>query len=286
MKNFGALSLLFAAAASRGAPFLTADVTASDADLCVYSNTQLGISSKESAVVVDTGRGNAALGYRICREDTAPWPSGTNSVSFASKRSSDGVVSTAIASVFTKPSPGVVGGITLVAGAPASATPPAPPPPASPPAPASLWPTAVPLADGGKDSAVTLGVRFSSSVAGQILGVRFYKYAGNTGTHVANLWSASSSKLGTVTFAGETAAGWQQQMFAAPIAIAAGTTYVASYQATVGHYAFNTAYFAAVFTNAPLSASAGLYGYGAVPVFPTSSYQNGNYWVDVIFKAN
>lgn len=290
MKNLAALSLLFAAAA-RGAPFVTADVTQVDADLCVYGNTQLGIVGKESAVVVDPVRGNSALGYRVCLEDAAPYAPGTYSVSFASKRSSDGALSTTLVGSFTKPAAAITG-IKLVAGAstpaPPAPSPPGPAPPAPAPAPASvsLWPTAVPASDGGKDIPVTLGVRFASSVAGQILGVRFYKYAGNTGSHVANLWSASGSKLATVTFAGESASGWQQQLFNAPVAIAAGTTYVASYQATVGHYAFNSAYFGAVFTKAPLSASAGLYGYGTSPVFPTSTYQGGNYWVDVIFKAN
>ena len=35
-----------------------------------------------------------------------------------------------------------------------------------------------------------LGVKFRSDVAGQVTGVRFYKGAGNTGTHTGHLWSA------------------------------------------------------------------------------------------------
>ena len=40
------------------------------------------------------------------------------------------------------------------------------------------------------------------------------------------------------------ASGWQQVHFAAPVAIAANTTYVASYHTDVGHYAADGAYFA------------------------------------------
>ena len=43
-----------------------------------------------------------------------------------------------------------------------------------------------------------------------------------------------------MTFANETASGWQEAKFAKPIAIAANTTYVASYFAPNGHYSSDT----------------------------------------------
>lgn len=51
----------------------------------------------------------------------------------------------------------------------------------------TIWPTStVPTrADLGPDDPVELGVRFRSDVAGYITGIRFYKHALNTGTHVA-----------------------------------------------------------------------------------------------------
>src|SRR6185436_15935844 len=77
---------------------------------------------------------------------------------------------------------------------------------------ASLWPaTAVPLVvDTGPDSAVELGVKFRSDVPGTITGVRFYKAAANTGTHIGNLWTSTGTRLATATFSNETASGWQQ----------------------------------------------------------------------------
>src|SRR5262249_38893843 len=95
------------------------------------------------------------------------------------------------------------------------------------------------IVDGGDTASVELGVKFRSDVAGRITGIRFYKSPGNTGTHIGSLWSASGARLGTVTFTGESASGWQQMNFATPVAIAANTTYVASYFAPNGHYSGN-----------------------------------------------
>jgi len=158
----------------------------------------------------------------------------------------------------------------------------------------SIWPgTTVPgFLDGGADSAVELGVKFRSDVAGNITGIRFYKAAANTGTHVGNLWTSTGTKLATATFTGETASGWQQVNFATPVAITANTVYVASYHSTIGHYSADENYFSATgFDNPPLHALAdgasggnGVYAYGASSAFPTSTWYTCNYWVDVVFQ--
>lgn len=110
----------------------------------------------------------------------------------------------------------------------------------------SLWSsTVVPgVVDGGADSAVQLGVKFRSDVAGSITGIRFYKSSANTGTHVGSLWSSTGTRLATATFTGETASGWQQVNFAMSVAISANTVYVASYHATGGHYSADQNFFA------------------------------------------
>ena len=103
----------------------------------------------------------------------------------------------------------------------------------------TIWPStrdARRVDDGGPDSAVELGVKFKSDVAGTITGIRFYKAAANTGTHVGNLWTSNGTLLATATFTNETASGWQQVLFATPVAIASNTVYVASYHANNGHY--------------------------------------------------
>ena len=159
----------------------------------------------------------------------------------------------------------------------------------------SIWSSsAVPATTAASDSsAVELGLKFRSDTAGVVTAVRFYKGATNTGTHIGNLWSSTGTKLGTVTFSGETASGWQQMNFATPISIAANTTYVISYYAPVGRYAINASAFASAgVDNVPLHALSnassggnGVYRYGSGGGFPNSTFNSSNYWVDLVFTV-
>src|SRR5262245_18644822 len=160
--------------------------------------------------------------------------------------------------------------------------------------PCSIWsPSTIPLGADPDTGNVEIGTKFRSSSAGTISGIRFYKFSNNTGTHIASLWSATGTKLATVTFSGETASGWQQMNFTTPVAINANTTYVASYHATGGHYAVNSQYFAGGgVTNGPLTALAdgfdggnGLYRYGTGSSVPNSTFTSANYWVDAVFNG-
>ncbi|MCP3141490.1 DUF4082 domain-containing protein [Pyxidicoccus xibeiensis] len=164
-----------------------------------------------------------------------------------------------------------------------------------PAAPVSIWPsTATPaVASVTNDSLpVEVGVKFKADVTGNVVGVRFYKGAGNTGTHVGHLWSNNGQLLATATFVNETATGWQQVTFSSPVAISANTTYVASYHAPNGAYAFNDAGLASGVSAAPVhalpgttSGGNGVYKYGPSGSFPTDSFRDSNYWVDVLFQA-
>jgi hypothetical protein len=133
-------------------------------------------------------------------------------------------------------------------------------------------------------SAIELGVRFTADVGGLITGIRFYKGAQNTGTHIGNLWTENGTLLATATFTDETASGWQQVDFAAPVSIAAGQTYVASYHTASGNYSATSGYFTQPHDNGVLSGSTGVFAYGAGG-FPTQSWNASNYWVDVVMDA-
>ena len=136
---------------------------------------------------------------------------------------------------------------------------------------------------------VVVGIRFTSTVPGDIVGIRYYKWPSNTGTHTATLWSAEGAILGEADFTGESASGWQQANFSSPIKIAADTEYVASYVAPVGQYAEDQ-YFAWPNLNAsPLQAvglNPGVYTYTSTNQFPTNTWRSSNYWVDVAFVPN
>ena len=97
--------------------------------------------------------------------------------------------------------------------------------------------------------------------------------------------------LATATFRGESASGWQSVSFSSPVAISANTTYVASYFAPQGHYAYEQGFFNASLTTGPLTAPAsgttpnGVYFYGANGGFPADAFNATNYWVDPIFDT-
>jgi len=157
-----------------------------------------------------------------------------------------------------------------------------------------IWSNAnVPAVPSANDSnPVELGFKFISDVAGSVTGIYFYKGIGNDGPHFGHLWKGDGTLLATATFTTETPSGWQYKAFASPVAINANTTYVASYHTETGHYAFSSGAFATGVDAAPLHALRdgvdgpnGVYAYGGAgfPLFPSSSYQSANYWVDIGF---
>lgn len=132
---------------------------------------------------------------------------------------------------------------------------------------------------------LTLGVRFSSVSAGQVTGVRFYKSAGNTGTHTGALYSSSGQQLATVTFANESSAGWQTAMFSQPVQMAANTEYIASYKSLTGAYSATSNGFGSGMSVGPLRtvSDAGAYSYSTD--FP-SSRSTASYLVDVVVMVS
>jgi hypothetical protein len=147
------------------------------------------------------------------------------------------------------------------------------------------------LVDSGDSSSAELGVKFKSDSSGSITGIRFYKAAANAGTHIGSLWSATGTRLAQATFTTESASGWQHVTFASPVTVTAGTTYVASYFAPQGHYSATGGGLSNAFDNVPLHALSnatsanGVYSYSAASTFPTSTYEAGNYFVDVLFAV-
>ncbi|WP_104088200.1 DUF4082 domain-containing protein [Arthrobacter sp. GMC3] len=158
--------------------------------------------------------------------------------------------------------------------------------------PYSAFGTTVPVnADSGDTSSVTVGLRFTPNQSGFVSGVRFYKSAANTGTHTGILWTSAGVQLASVTFANESASGWQSAKFVSPVQVTAGQSYVVSYSAPNGHYSYQSGYWDYRGTTAAPLSIAG--GFGAAPAgvyntggtFPTDSYEGSNYFVDAIFET-
>jgi hypothetical protein len=155
---------------------------------------------------------------------------------------------------------------------------------------ASNTPAQTNLNDG---SPLEVGVKFTSSVAGQITALKFYRSAGDTGPDLVDLWTATGTNLARASFTNTAASGWQTVNLSTPVNIAANTTYVASYH-TTGEYVVTEPYFTAAVTNGTLTAPStttaggnGVYGYGGTNtngLFPTNTFNSSNYWADVVFR--
>jgi len=173
--------------------------------------------------------------------------------------------------------------------------------------PCSLWdPSTKPVtADDGATTPLEVGVKIRPDTTGYITGIRFYKSALNTGTHIANLWTIDGTLLSTATFTNESASGWQSVNLPQPVPVTAGTAYVASYHTDTGHVARDALYFDNwLFSNTrgldipPLHALWSRDPTGPNGVlkngpsgFPTDSglhyvyFDNANYWVDAIYNT-
>ena len=155
--------------------------------------------------------------------------------------------------------------------------------------PQRIW-DSVPSPNNYEDSPVELGLKFKSSKAGYIKGIRFFSSNNASGAYTGHLWSSGGTLLDSVVYTNITASGWQEALFVEPLPIMADTVYIASYHSAKGLYSATSGGLANSITNGVLTALGsgvagvnGLYNYGSSPTFPTSSFNATNYWVDVIF---
>jgi len=154
----------------------------------------------------------------------------------------------------------------------------------------SIFGNAVPKDPTGGGTKVTLGLKFWTSQPGTISGIRFYRAEVSSHGYVAKLYSAGGVLLGSATLAHESGSmpGWQVANFASPIPISANTTYVASYYSAAGQGAGDPHELKTGVAQGPLTAPAssavgGNGAYSSKNVFPKSSYEASNYYVDVSF---
>lgn len=150
--------------------------------------------------------------------------------------------------------------------------------------PETIFTTQVPAENNSTGgSAWEVGTRFTTTREGIVTGFRFYKGAGETGTHTARLWNSSGTQLASKTFGPETASGWQTVYLNSAVTIQAGTYMVSVNTNTQQVKTF------AWFTNngtiyrSFMSADAGAYGQPAGSKPGTIS--GSAFFVDVIYSA-
>lgn len=136
-------------------------------------------------------------------------------------------------------------------------------------------------ADNNDAQALTVATRFTSTAGGTVTGVRFYRAVTAPTSVIGLLYTEAGTELARVTF-GAFTTGWNTATFATPVSVTSGATYRVAYWSS-GPYVNTGAAFPV--TNGVLTANAGFFGYGASPAFPTSQFNNANYFADVLFVS-
>jgi hypothetical protein len=162
----------------------------------------------------------------------------------------------------------------------------------------SIWPaTNGPLADNA-DVAINLGTQFSVSSQAWVTAVRYFRGTVNVNPDDLRLWRVDSASTGTslanVVPPAAVATGWQSVALLTPIELIPGQVYkVAAHMPT--HYVATPNYWTvggggAGITNGVLIAQSsaastggqGTFRVGAAGLFPNSTFNGGNYWIDVV----
>ena len=129
-----------------------------------------------------------------------------------------------------------------------------------------------------------LGVKFQTSMPIYVVGVRFYRT--DAGMLSGSLWNyANAAQLRSGTVA-TPVTGWQDVTFNSPVLMTPGQTFIASYAAPNGGYAWQHGYFTSSgLTVGPVTAlKSGVLGPNGVfsfdpSNFPTDGFMESNYWV-------
>jgi hypothetical protein len=130
-------------------------------------------------------------------------------------------------------------------------------------------------------------MKFTTSQAGNITAIRYYKTSNESGSHTGRIWSSSGALLASVGFGNESVSGWQEAQLSAALGISSGAVYVVSVNCNT-HYAATNDGLSVPVANGPLSSVAdGANGvFGDPGVFPIQTWQNTNYFRDVVFIAS
>lgn len=146
-----------------------------------------------------------------------------------------------------------------------------------------------------ESAGIEVGLKFKTTLDGYISGVRFFKTSNMGGAHTASLWDTYGQRIAQIPFGAETETGWQEVNFT-PVPVTANTIYTASVFMANGQYNATGGYFnndiiteyltvprQGTASDAQGNAAQGMYNASGSSVYPTSSFNATNYWVDVSF---
>lgn len=136
----------------------------------------------------------------------------------------------------------------------------------------------------GVDGPYEMGMKFTAKETGPVKAIRYYKTAGETGSHTGRLWNAAGVQVASASFTNETASGWQEVALNTPYMISAYEEYTVSVNSN-SEYAYTAGELATSIVNGPLSTIAGANGvYGTPGQYPVSHFQGANYYRDIVYE--
>jgi hypothetical protein len=130
-----------------------------------------------------------------------------------------------------------------------------------------------------------LGTRITTDEPSELIALRFYKDARETGEHFGTVWDEVGTELARVAFSHETSSGWQRQALPQALPLAPGRVYTVS----VGlnqYYVKSPDGLAQQLVSGPLRSVPGANGRYADTAgrFPTNSWRSSNYFVDGVVR--
>jgi hypothetical protein len=145
-----------------------------------------------------------------------------------------------------------------------------------------------------EDNPVELGMVFQPKVNGLITHFRFYKtVAADTSQFTLNLWNAYGTNAIRQKVTAPGKIGWIRVALTTPVKVTAGSHYVVSVHFPAGRYGGRTGVFSSARTRgnltAPSSSQAGgngRYLYNTTTGFPSQTYSNSAYYVDIVFMPD
>lgn len=171
----------------------------------------------------------------------------------------------------------------------------------------SQTPTSTNLSDG--TPAITTATTIQFSQAGTIRAVRWYVTTNNGGTWTGAVWEVTSgdgSGAGTGTLLSSavkqlppSAGGWDTIYLNTPVSVTTGKLYRVGVHNSQGRYVATASFFVSPLTNGNIIAEAngqdpvglgtlrqGTYEINSSLTYPTQSFNNASYFIDVIYQAS
>ena len=131
-------------------------------------------------------------------------------------------------------------------------------------------------------SAIELGARLSTSQAGWVKTVKYFKYAGDDSSHSAHIWSADGTLLASQDFVDQSSSGWQSVVLDAPVFIEANQTFTISVYSNSFKWGdrYRTEY-----DLGPLTFIGSKFAFGGAPSYPSGAY-GSVFSVDLVFETS